>query len=76
MRNLARQIVVTLVVILAAAGTACSSPTAPATPPDARFDGGITFGSGNFAGTTDAPSTTAADSGSTARGGIGFGSGN
>lgn len=76
MRNITHRTVLALGAILVA--TACSgeSPSATVAPSAPRFDGGITFGSGNFVDTTNNQNTTAADSGSTARGGITFGSGN
>lgn len=60
------------------AGCRSDTPTAPVdADSDARFEGGIGFGSGNFVGTSS-NTTATADSGSTANkeGGIGFGSGN
>lgn len=59
-------------------GCRSDTPTAPIgtdSPSSARFEGGIGYGSGNFVGTGSNNTTTAADSGSTAVGGIGFGSG-
>ncbi|HEU4558700.1 MAG TPA: hypothetical protein VFS20_12660 [Longimicrobium sp.] len=79
MQTIIRRTVTALGTIVVAATAACSSgsPTdATVVPSDARFDGGITFGSGNFVGTTPTQSTAAADSGSAASGGITFGSGN
>jgi hypothetical protein len=60
------------------AGCSGDAPTGATVPPSApQYDGGATFGSGNFVGTTSPENTTAADSGSAARGGgATFGSGN
>jgi hypothetical protein len=75
----------TAVLIAAAAVmSACSGGSPTATPAGPSMDGGITWGSGNGVGTggggadgtTTTSTTTAADSGSTARGGITWGSGN
>lgn len=69
----------TLVTLAAASITACAGevPTESARTPPA-FNGGATFGSGNYSGgTPDPENTTAADTGSAARGGgATFGSGN
>jgi hypothetical protein len=79
MQMIIRRAVVAFGAALTVATSACSgeSPTnAAVVPANARFDGGITFGSGNLTGASNTENTTAADSGSTARGGITFGSGN
>jgi len=83
MRTLTRLAAAASVLLLASAIAACSgaSPTASATvPAGPHFDGGSTFGSGNFApdNADSGNSTVAADSGVavTQRGGITFGSGN
>ena len=74
-----RGITLATLVFFAVGATACSgdAPTGATVAPSApQYDGGATFGSGNFVGKT-APENTAADSGSAARGGgATFGSGN
>jgi len=65
--------------IAVAAGCAGGTPTGVQAFPDAQYDTGVGFGSGNRTTSVGAPevNTTAADSGSTAgRTGVGFGSGN
>lgn len=74
-----RRITAVALVLMAAGAAACSgdSPTrATLTPSTPHFDGGATFGSGNFVDTTTSQNTTAVDTGSAARGGATFGSGN
>jgi hypothetical protein len=83
MRRINRPLLAALSLLLTVGITACSSesPTdVKAAPAGPHFEGGSTFGSGNFV-STDAPTTydrVAADSGSaaTTRAGVGFGSGN
>lgn len=65
-----------------AAGCAGENPAATATPSDASFDGGVTFGSGGRANMLGRGSTAAVDSGVvdsgvtvTTSGGVTFGSG-
>lgn len=76
-----RRITVAALVLVAAGASACSgdAPTgATVAPAGPQYDGGATFGSGNFVGgTSTSENTTAADSGSAAiAGGATFGSGN
>ncbi|HST58406.1 MAG TPA: hypothetical protein VLK84_06960 [Longimicrobium sp.] len=75
-----RRLTFAALVLFAVGATACSgdAPTGATVAPSApQYDGGATFGSGNFVGTSTPENTTAADSGSAARGGgATFGSGN
>lgn len=83
MRTINRSISAALALISIVATASCSSGAVPTADIDAplegpRYDGGITFGSGNVIGLPPqgTENTTAADTGSAARGGITFGSGN
>lgn len=79
MRSLPRLTAAAAAALLLALGSAaCSadSPTASATAPaGSRFDGGITFGSGNFVGTNNGAADSIAST-TSQRGGSTFGSGN
>lgn len=68
--------VLALALCIGTAACAGDNPAALPAPGDAQFNTGVTFGSGGRASTTsETENTTAADSGSTARGGVTFGSG-
>lgn len=75
-----RLVAASAAMLIAIGAAACTgeAPTEPTLAPSApHYDGGATFGSGNFVGTSSAENTMAADSGSAARaGGATFGSGN
>lgn len=70
-------VVVTAFSLTAAGCTDQTVTGTTAAPPTASFDGGATFGSGNYVSVDGLQNTTAADSVSAARGGgATFGSGN
>ena len=76
MNAMLRRAALGLALLFGSAACAGDTPAGVTAPSDAIFDeGGVTFGSGGRASTSDTENTAAADSGSTARGGVTFGSG-